>query len=358
MTVKGDVSLYHVLGFSLPSEFAFEMPPFRIGPTRIDKIRYRSERAGSDFHTRYASKLANSFCVERDPMPVQLLDLPRISTVLEGFGLYRDLTSDEAPIFTELVDGYFGCLNSILFGHFWPEFSQIQHAGMCLGAPFVDPAAFMSIGAFTDVAIFKGLGSRGFVAPRGSGPPILEWANIHKRVPTVRHELEERYGFNGFDASPFHRTMELFCEFVARSQRYTLTGRYDEGLLHSIIALEMVFSDQKLLQQSVSERVAVATYLGAEKSFREQSGYIESLYAMRSKYVHEGAVAATEAIVADAHALCDRVFRCMLRVQKARGSGKEVLAGWLRELDYLAKGHLAGRAPSEADLASAHLNTD
>jgi hypothetical protein len=71
------------------------------------------------------------------------------------------------------------------------------------------------------------------------------------------------------------------------------------------------------------------------------------MYDLRSRYVHEGMKLANEVPVVEMYALCEQVFRCLLRLQAAYPAAsqreKQTLAQWLSLLDFLFKGIIAGR---------------
>jgi hypothetical protein len=165
------------------------------------------------------------------------------------------------------------------------------------------------------------------------------------RVPRLLNELREQYQFEQFDASPLHTSIKLFASFVARARRHQINGLSDEALLHFIIALELIFGVREAIQRSVSERVALITFREAGRSFDEQRNWINKIYDLRSRYVHEGTKLTHDAPLEEVYALCQQVFRCLLRLQADHCSqrGKETLARWLALLDFLSKGMIAGK---------------
>jgi hypothetical protein len=186
---------------------------------------------------------------------------------------------------------------------------------------------------------------------------MIDNANVHVRIPALLRELKSSYGFDQFDDSPLHRTIQLFTEFVARGRRHEIDERLSEAHLYYVIALELVFGDKQSLQKSVADRVALITFSAKNQSFQEARGSIEKIYELRSKYVHAG-IEITDALqLEEVRSICEHVFRCLLRLQAAhpdRASRTEqVLTGWLRELDYLVAGLAAGRHPNVSQLEEA-----
>jgi hypothetical protein len=199
------------------------------------------------------------------------------------------------------------------------------------------------------IAVFLNIGTDriGYVAPAGVGVIHIDMANIHVRVPQLIGELKRDYGFERFDASPLHSSIRLFTTFVARARRHQINGLSAEALLHFIIALELIFGVREAIQRSVSERVSVITFRHFNRSFDEQRGWINRMYDLRSRYVHEGQKVSDEAPLEEIYSLCQYIFRCLLRLQAkhtdASQRGKDTLAQWLAVLDFLSKGIIAGR---------------
>jgi hypothetical protein len=186
----------------------------------------------------------------------------------------------------------------------------------------------------------------------------IDLTNIHVRVPQLLDELKKQYHFEQFDASPLHGSIRLFASFVARARRHQLSGHIDEALLHFIIALELIFGVREGIQRSVAERVALITFRQVGRSFEQQRAWINKIYDLRSRYAHDGTKLADEAPVVEMYALCEQVFRCLLRLQAAHPEpqrDKETLARWLSLLDFLSKGLIAGKKIDDGQLQEAFI---
>jgi hypothetical protein len=172
-------------------------------------------------------------------------------------------------------------------------------------------------------------------------------------------ELRQSYGFERFDESPLHRSIKLFADFVARGRRHEIDSNPNEALLHYVIALELIFGERQAIQKSVSERVALITFRDNSRSFAQQRDWIDTIYDLRSRYVHDGVELTDELQLDQLRSLCEQVFRCLMRLQAGHSQpaprGKEILTMWLHELDYLAKGVIAGKQPTETQFAEAFI---
>ena len=178
------------------------------------------------------------------------------------------------------MDEYFSLQNRALFDLFWSEIISVQDPFLAMGAPVFDPRPLRSIIHNLQIAVFLNLGpdSAGFVAPAGSGTPVIDLANAHERIPKVRRELKQEYGFDRFDGSALHGTIKLFATYVARGRRHQIEGNRDEALLHFVIGLELVFGERQAIQKSVSERVAVVSFRAVARSFEQQTSWINQIY--------------------------------------------------------------------------------
>jgi Apea-like HEPN len=358
----GDANLYYILSVDFPEYYKFEIPPFRLGPLRADKLKYNCEKADSDFYTRYESVMRGAWTIERAPQKVRVLDIAGIRSAI--FGNPANILSRESwecEDWESIVNGYFSLQNEVLFDGFWTELISAQTPLLALGAPFFDPRPLASYIKKNQVAVFLNLGptSEGFVAPARPGLLMVDVAGVHERIPNAVKELDRLYNFQGFDNSPLHQSIRVFADFVARARRHEIDGRPNEALLHFVIALELIFGESQAIQRNVSERVALITFRENGKTFDKQRDWIERIYELRSRYVHSGTEITEKPPLDQLRAVCGQVFRCLMRLQAAHSQRQSrdetVLKGWLRELDYLAKGMIAGKQPSESQLHEAFI---
>lgn len=362
---NADVTLYHILAVQIPEQYKFEIPPFTIGPLRAQKLGYNCEKAGSDFYARYRDSLANSWAIEREPRKTRVLDIPQIREAIFGSSIDGFVSQRwEFQAWRSIVNGYFPLHNALLFDQFLAELLSAQSILLAAGSPFFDTRSlYMLSGVIKThrVAVFLNLGADkgGFVAPGGTGPLFIDLARIHERIPGLLKELRQSYGFERFDESPLHRSIKLFADFVARGRRHEIDSRPNEALLHYVIALELIFGERQAIQKSVSERVALITFRENGRSFAQQRDWIDAIYDVRSRYVHDGTELTDEFQLNQLRSLCEQVFRCLMRLQagNSQGSsrGKEALTMWLHELDYLAKGMIAGKQPTETQFTEAFI---
>lgn len=362
---NADVNLYFILWAELPQFYQYDIPPFRLGRLRTDRLFQQCTKAQSDFYERYRSLLPRAWSVERQHKPVRILDIEGIRILAFGDQIVLQ-TQDkwQHKAWETLVINYFSQLCRFHFEQFWAELVAVQDPLLALGAPFFDSKPVTSFLQSLQVAVFLNMGERrgGFVTPTGHGPIAIDLASAHERVPRALRELKELYAFEAFDGSPLHSSIRLFASFVARARRHRITGNANEALLHYVIALELIFGERQAIQRSASERVGVATHLPAARSFEEQRRWIDGIYDIRSRYVHAGTAISGDAVLDDLHGTCESCFRCLLRLQAAHASISErseaTLTQWLATLDYLAKALIAGKSLDGEQFKEAHLAPD
>ena len=353
-----DVTLYYALFAELPQVHNFEFPPFRIGPLRTEELRQRCEKANSAFYSGNRDRLRGAWAIERELQKVRVLDVESIRQSIFDEPLVagtRERWEHEA--WESIVDGYFSLHNRVLFDEFWTELVSVQSTLLALGAPFFDPRPLSRFVQHMSIAVFDNLGRdrRSFVAPAGTGHLPINLANVHDHVPKLREELKRSYDFERFDETPLHRSIKLYTDFIGRARRHEIDGRISEAFLHFVIALELIFGDRQAIQKSVARRVAFITFGENRRSFHEQSGWIDNIYELRSRYVHNGVEIGDEARLDELRIVCKQVFECLMRFQarppEGVARGENALKAWLLNLDYLAAGMLAGKMPTEEQLS-------
>jgi hypothetical protein len=311
------------MAVQFPQQYRFQIPPFTIGPLRTQKLEYNCEKAVSDFYARYRDRLTKTWAIEREPRQARVFDIPQIRDAIFGTSTDGFLRQQwELQAWESVVNGYFSMHNTVLFDQFLTELVSAQSILLAAGSPFFDTRSLYMLSAVIEthrVAVFLNLGTAraGFVAPGGVGPLLIDFANIHERVPALLKELKTSYGFERFDESPLHRSIKLFADFVARGRQHEIDSRPNEALLHYVIALELIFGERQAIQKSVSERVALITFRENGRSFVQQQDWIDTIYDVRSRYVHDGTELTDGLQLDQLRTLCEQVFRCLMRLQAA-----------------------------------------
>lgn len=159
---------------------------------------------------------------------------------------------------------------------------------------------------------------------------------------------------------PYIRVSGYFRTSLREADATRSTGHLSEALLHYVIALELIFGERQAIQRSVSERVALITHRENARTFPQQQEWIDAIYDLRSRYVHDGKEITDESQLDRLRVLCEQVFRSLMRLQAAHpdrsSREKETMTKWLHEIDYLAKGLIAGKQPTDSQLNDAFVS--
>jgi hypothetical protein len=123
-----DVSLYYILFAGFPEEHNFELPPFRLGPLRTEKLMYSCEKAESDYYSRYREMMQKAWAVQREPLKVRVFDIPPIrATIFDGPLGTATRQAWEFRAWESIVNNYFSLQNRVLPGagaYFRAEFGR------------------------------------------------------------------------------------------------------------------------------------------------------------------------------------------------------------------------------------------
>lgn len=336
--VDADANQYHVSSLRLPQEWSFSMPPFSLGKTDIAKIKYQSERAGSDFADRYAESLVGRYAISRPAVPVRVVD--GWSSVNLAWPLARP--TGQGSLIYRLTDRYFHLLSAAYFDEFWGLFDDVQDILVAAGAPYLDQRGLRTYFTNQQFTIFLNCGRHraGWVAPNG-GMIKVDWCNVHDRIPKKLSELRTEYAFDGLKDAESHNLLRQFSKFFARGKRHLLDGRSDEGFLHLIIALDLALGDKQQSTAKITKRAAALVSRSSGSRYEDEERKIRDLYGQRSRYVHEGRSVSEDKLV-EVERVCEVVLKSLLRLQAKTGDAGRV-ATWQKDLDYVVGAIEAGR---------------
>jgi hypothetical protein len=346
-----DVNLYYTFSPRVSHEYAFRVGHFSFGPLDIAKLRYQCEQAQSDYFVRWEPSLRHQSAVQRDPLRIRVLDIPRIQ---QRFGSPETKDKVLVALWGTILDGYFGALASRFFESFVDELYDFQHVLVAFGAPRLDPRFFSRVLGANMVAVFLGIGEEkaGFVAPAVIGQLRIDLVNAHKRIPQTIHALREEFEFEGFDGSALHELIHLFVKFVSRSTELRDETNYDEAILQLIVALEIVFARRQNIAESTTERAAAIISTASRLSFTNVCDVLGELYDKRSRYVHQGHRAVNSDEVDALLLLIRPVLVALMKLQTdPQRRTKESIEAWLVHLDFASKSLLVGRDLDEKDRA-------
>jgi hypothetical protein len=314
-------------------EYRVRFGAFTLAALDLKRLRYRTERAGSDYFDKWADRLARRLAIERDHHEVKVIPFPSASQLSRG----------GRAEFHELVDHYFSEVAVRQFDDFWLRWREDQELLNALGAAYFPERLFRYLPGIESVSVFSSIGGtgRGWVSP---GAQMLE-VNLAKsdiRVPAALQDLKERYAFETFESDELDSTLKSYVRMLARARQHDFDGMRDEAALHLVIALDLLFGERDASTRTVSARASAACTAAQIADFPEGVQRIARLYDARSRYVHAGQPFPDD-VTTIAEETCAAVLRVLLRLhRRAKVEGDPItIASWLAALDFVKAAAIA-----------------
>lgn len=126
------------------------------------------------------------------------------------------------------------------------------------------------------------------------------------------------------------KTINKFLEFSAKAQRHISRNRINEGFLHFIIAIDLLFGDKENTTNSITTKVAICVFQSLNMSFTKATKVIGNLYNIRSNYVHNG-----DEIKEEELAELERINKIIFEVLLRNNTKTWNIENWLKKLKIL-----------------------
>lgn len=320
---------------------------FRIGRLDEQKLKYRCEKAQSDYYDLYKERLADRIAIERDFFDVNIIMLPFID--IHYFSYSKE--------FRESLLTYFGTLSRKLFDDFWASFIEDQFLQIAFGIDFIEGKLFRRMLRSEMVSIYLNIKAFdrkvGYVVPEKYGIYSMSFNfDFNEDIKKIYENLSRRYNFQKFNNSEIHNTIQTYIKFNSKAYIFLYEKKIDEAFLHFVIALDLLLGAKGNSVESVSNRTAVLTYLTFENTFEEQKKIIKKIYDARSKYVHKGQEVNPK-LLDSLKEVCKVILEVLFHIQSNEKYMKpESIDSWLFDLDYAIASHKAGKKLKIEELSS------
>jgi len=359
LNVKAGVKLYQISNNpNMQPGMAFKYPPFEFGEIDIKKLKYRCMKAnrkilgGGSFWELHGHTLSGKWAIEQDQIEVKILNIHDIChQVCSSYPIGR------IPFQVELVldglsDEFMTRFSFPMYIDFWEEFRKFQYIfagtkGPAIGSIYFSQLFEMFLSVFSPFSTKKG--PMGYVNPLPKLLLIPEFALEYKQH---LKKLEETYKYNPNDTSPFRNFIDQICKYAYRAIEHSEIGNYDDAYLSLCIALEIALSDGKNIASSISKRTAilVGTTLNSFDGFKESVKKIDTLYGIRSKYVHHGKSVEVESLEELKDIVCEVIFSLLRVASEGKAEGNEFKKNWHAHLDFVFASFETGRDVTKEDL--------
>jgi hypothetical protein len=329
--VSCEVSQYFILPNSTQTDFVpISFGEFTIARLDSRRFKYKCEKAGSDFFSLYSGDIVDKPSIERKKYNTIVINCHKlISNVNYKF-------QDEFFRKTLL---YFESVSAALFEDFWYNFNEQQNLHISVGFAVFQDRYFREMLRSQNITIFTKIPvngvHRGYVVPIQVGFFQLTMSyDLGPSIIEFYSSLKRQFLFSKFGSNEIHQTFKTFCRFVSKGYRYLEESRIDEGFLHFIIALDLVFGDKNESTKSVSNRCAVLVMKNSD-NYNSKKKKVNELYDSRSKYVHAGLPVNREHID-EAKEICKQIVFCFLRLQAywVQKNNDFSIEQWKKKIDY------------------------
>jgi hypothetical protein len=353
---SADVSHFAFLPTVVPEKERgglLEFEGFAFGHFDLDDLKYRCQRAGTDFFDLYSKLLEGRPAISTPIYKRVIFDMVAMLRKVPNF-------TWESPLY-QAVLRYFEALAAEHFEMTWSEFGEKKLLIEAFGYGIVDEEILRRLPGLWKITIYLNFGapdhSAGYVVPdiasKTLGLPHLGEMQMAIQI------LEKEYQFDNLHRSSLHSLLLSICRSIATSRRFRTEQRLDEAYLHQVIALEQVFSEKEKTTQAVGGRTAALVHRQLGMTYQEAKKAIVKLYDSRSLFVHKGQRVAPENLVR-IEPVSLAVVKALIHLCHLPESAEEgFCAAWLKRLDYFIAGYEAGVEPSaEMALANGLIEAD
>ena len=343
-TVK--IDQYCVLPLPL-TNFSFndlEVKGFFFGKCRAEKIRYDINYIGSDYGENYYRSLKDKLCIEKKKMPGKCIDKYSLGLII---GL-EDIDSAY-----NAIQKYYNVFCDAYWDEFKKELVNVQHMQIAYSGLFIHEDLVSSVPGSIKLTILSNMNEvrrNGWCCPNQTSKSI-DLCKIDERIPQVEAELKSKYDFDDYTNSKHSSLLNNYVLYVSKAKRHGFQEDWNEAFIHYIIAFELVFGDRESIQEKIAKRVAIISHHHCELSFDDQVKKIKELYAMRSRFIHEGKpITNPEDRLEEIGTIAHAVLICMLHIFQQEKDNDDI--NWIPNIDFCIAKRDAGRALDEDDYVS------
>jgi len=332
LKIMSEISQFYILRDVIAEEFrSVFFGDFSFEIMDPKRLAYNCEKAGSDYFKLYEDSLLRRPWIARK----------KFSGVILNWHSFQDRVKREYHLeFQNMVLYYFEAVAASLFNDFWFNFNEQQNLYISLGIGSIPDRLFREVLLSNAITIFQNVivhGKRmGYVVPVQVGNfGVSIPTDLGRRIDQLSEGLREDYAFPGPASGETLQTIKTFTKFIAKGYRYLDENKKDDGFLHFVIAIDLVFGDKQESTKTVSSRCALLTYAKLNRNYYEQKKILAAIYDLRSKYVHAG-LSIDDKYLSEIEPICREVLYCLLRLHKnsVRKETSLTIELWKKKLDF------------------------
>jgi hypothetical protein len=343
------VSQWAVLINPSTSPEHYRFGDFIYGQVELNKLQYRSEKAGSDFAQLYGQSLRFKRSILREGRQLKIIDVNAIqgaaSSQVSGHRLmYR------------ISDDYYANVADIERQVFMLDLDRQQAIFGAAGLGTIPSESLRQMEAMTQwITIFERQErGHGWVVPNQT---VMEVSTTEpKALSDGYFAIKDALKLSDWNERPLDPSIQAFCQYLIAAQDHERSDRIEEGLLHVVFALDLLLggSSGESLTTVLAERTAIVSHLAVRRPIKELVGFVRECYDMRSAYVHRG----EKGRLAGLNERFEKLFSivrtvlgaaCFARLQPWC-QNKDARDAWVKRIDILKARYTAGLPFAQIEL--------
>jgi hypothetical protein len=322
---------------------------FIYGNIELEKLEYRSEKAGSDFARRYGQSLQSRRSILREGRELKIIDVNAIKTNTGPSALSRNFMY-------RIFDDYCANVASIEREAFMLDLDRQQAVFGAAGLGTIPSETLRMMEAMTQwVTIFERRErGHGWVVPEQTVMQVssTEPQALADGYLTIKNALK----LGDWNERPLDASIQAFSQYLTAAQDHESSDRTEEGLLHIVFALDLLLggTSAEALTAVLAGRTAIVSHLAVGRRIEEAAEFVRECYDMRSAYVHRG----EKGRLVGLNQRFEKLFEiaravlgaaCFARLQPWCQS-KDARDTWIKRIDVLKARYIAGLPFAQTEL--------
>lgn len=256
---------------------------FAYGAVDIDTLRYRCEKAGSDFADLYGGELRGRRSVFRETRDVKTIDINAIRPP-------HPPDTSSVNFMPRISDDYFANLADAEQVRFMADLDGQQAIYGAVGLGTIPAQSLRQMSALTQwITVFdRQARTHGWVVPNQTFFQL--WSTEPKALSTGHVAIRSALKLDDWEQKPLDPLIQTFCQYFTTAQDHERQGDVEGALLHLVFALDLLLggSAGDALTAVLADRVAIVAHLPLRKNLSDVVKFVKECYDMRSDYVHRG----------------------------------------------------------------------
>jgi len=264
--------------------FSYDCFDFQIGKTDFDKLKYQTERCGSDVYDRSIKKYRNNITIERTARKIKCIDVFSLDINT------KKLNENDIILLQHLIEEYF-YKNSDFYNIEMIDTFQKQQDLYYALSTYKLSKSIINFSSF-NLNFFYDFSTphKGWCTPaeRILSANIdyeMKWKKNYDNFINyfkINNNIKEKQNWNLI--KNFSYFMRLGMD-LPDPESLKLNANLGSGYIHFIVALEMVFGSNN---EQVIKRIATLETIYMKNEYKKNYDLIKLLINNRNSYIHKG----------------------------------------------------------------------